>query len=140
MPTVGVFAAVFDNQRRILCVKMGYGPKSWTTPGGRLDQPNESPIDALKREAREEANCLIEPKRLIGIYCSPSKDDIVLLMEADLVEQGEWQPNEEITDIGFFAWKDLPSPMDTLALQRIQDAFEGRAGILRVTDPYLEAS
>jgi hypothetical protein len=30
--------------------------------------------------------------------------------------------------------------MDTLVLQRIQDAFEGRAGILRVTDPSLEAN
>lgn len=137
MPTVGVFAAIFDDQRRILCVKMGYGPKSWTTPGGKLDKPKESPIDALKREAREEANCLIEPKRLIGIYCSPSKDDIVLFMEADLLEQGEWQPNDEITEIGFFGWQELPSPMDTLSLQRIQDAFEGRAGILRITDPDL---
>jgi 8-oxo-dGTP diphosphatase len=138
MPSVGVFAAIFDDQRRILCVKMNYGPKSWTTPGGQLDE-NESPIEALKREALEEANCQIKPKRLVGVYCIPSKDDLLLFIEAELVEQCEWQPNDEISEIGFFAWADLPSPMDSLNLTRIQDAFEGKSGIVRVLDPELES-
>jgi 8-oxo-dGTP diphosphatase len=137
MPSVGVFAAVFDDQRRILLVKMNYGPKSWTTPGGKLDQKNESPIDALKREAREEANCTIEPKRLVGIYCAPSRDDLLLMIEADMVEMGEWQPNDEISEIGFFAWNELPSPMDSMNLTRIQDAFEGKTGVVRILDPDL---
>ena len=137
MPSVGVFAAIFDDQRRILCVKMNYGPKSWTTPGGKLDQENESPIDALKREAREEANCIIEPKRLVGIYCTPSRDDLLLFIEADLVEMGEWQPNDEISEIGFYSWNELPSPMDSKNVTRIQDAFEGRTGVVRILDPDL---
>jgi 8-oxo-dGTP pyrophosphatase MutT (NUDIX family) len=57
------------------CVKMNYGPRSWITPGGKMDKNGETPIDALKREAREEANCIIEPKRLVGVYSIPSKDD-----------------------------------------------------------------
>ncbi|MGA9769441.1 MAG: NUDIX domain-containing protein [Blastocatellia bacterium] len=138
MPSVGVFAAIFDNERRILCVKMNYGPKSWTTPGGKLDD-NESPLEALKREVLEEANCTIKPKRLVGVYSKPSRDDLLLFIEADLVEQGEWQPNDEISEIGFFGWKDLPSPMDALNLTRIQDAFEGKSGIVRVLDPELES-
>ena len=137
MPSVGVFAAVFDDNRRILCVKMNYGPKSWTTPGGKMDKPGESPLETIKREAREEANCAIEPKRLVGVYCISSRDDIVLLVEAELVELGEWQPNDEISDRGFFAWDELPSPMDSHNLIRIQDAFEGRAGVLRLMDPDL---
>lgn len=40
-----------------------------------MDKNGETPIDALKREAREEANCIIEPKRLVGVYSIPSKDD-----------------------------------------------------------------
>jgi len=138
MPSVGVFAGIFDDERRILCVKMNYGPKSWTTPGGRLDE-NESPLEALKREALEEANCTIKPKKLIGIYSKPSRDDLLLFIEAELVEQGEWQPNDEISEIGFFGWNDLPSPMDALNLTRIQDAFEGRSGIVRVLDPELDS-
>lgn len=136
MASVGVFAAIFDDQRRILCVKMNYGPKSWTTPGGKLDE-NESPVEALKREALEEANCHIKPTRLVGIYSTPSRDDLLLFIEAELVEQGEFQPNEEISEMGFFSWAELPSPMDALNVTRIQDAFEGRSGILRVLGPAL---
>jgi ADP-ribose pyrophosphatase YjhB (NUDIX family) len=139
MPSVGVFAAIFDDQRRILCVKMGYGPKSWTTPGGKMDKSGESPIETIKREAREEANCIIEPKRLVAIYSIPSRDDIVLLVEAELVQLGEWEPNNEISERGFFSWAELPSPMDSFNLIRIQDAFEGRVGILRVLDPDLNS-
>ena len=109
--------------------------KAGLRPEGSSTAKNESPIDALKREAREEANCHIEPKRLVGIYCTPSKDDILLFMEAALVEIGEWQPNDEISEIGFFAWKELPSPMDSKNLTRIQDAFEGRTGVVRILDP-----
>jgi 8-oxo-dGTP diphosphatase len=137
MPNVGVFVAVFDDQKRILCVKMNYGPKSWTLPGGRMDKPGESPIQTAKREAAEEAACTVEPRRLIGVYSEPSKDDVILLVEAELIAGGEWEPNDEISEIGFFGWNELPRPMDAKNLMRIQDAFEGRAGILRVLDPDL---
>jgi 8-oxo-dGTP pyrophosphatase MutT (NUDIX family) len=46
MPTVGVFAAIFDAQVRILCVKLNYRPLNWTTPGGRVEA-GESPVAAL---------------------------------------------------------------------------------------------
>jgi 8-oxo-dGTP pyrophosphatase MutT (NUDIX family) len=138
MPSVGVFAAIFDDKRRILCVKMNYGPKSWTTPGGKMDKEGESPLDALKREALEEANCLIEPKRLVGVYSIPSKDDIVFFIESDLIELRDWEPDGEISDRQFFGWEELPSPMDSHNLRRIQDAFEGRSAILRVLDPELD--
>jgi ADP-ribose pyrophosphatase YjhB (NUDIX family) len=37
MPSIGVFAAIFDEQGRILCVKRNYTPFNWTTPGGKMD-------------------------------------------------------------------------------------------------------
>ena len=49
MPTLGVFAAIFDDIGRILCVRMNYAMQAWTTPGGRVEQ-GESPLAALKRE------------------------------------------------------------------------------------------
>lgn len=38
MPTVGVFAALFDDLERILLVRRSYGHRNWTTPGGRMDR------------------------------------------------------------------------------------------------------
>jgi 8-oxo-dGTP diphosphatase len=43
MPSVGVFAAIFDEQRRILCVRQNYGPRKWTLPGGKMEA-GESPF------------------------------------------------------------------------------------------------
>jgi 8-oxo-dGTP pyrophosphatase MutT (NUDIX family) len=54
MPTLGVFAAIFDDSGRILCVRMNYATRAWTTPGGRVEV-GESPFAALRREVLEES-------------------------------------------------------------------------------------
>jgi len=129
--SVGVFAAIFDEQRRILCVKRNYGPKNWTTPGGAVDK-GESPLEAFKREVREETGYLVKPTRLIGVYSAPFKNDLVLSIEAEIVSRKEWQPDGEINEVKFFSRDELPQPMHSFTLTRIQDAFEGKTGIIRV--------
>ena len=42
MPTLGVLAAMTDEAGRILCVRMNYATRAWTTPGGPVE-PGESP-------------------------------------------------------------------------------------------------
>ena len=49
MPTLGVFAAISDENSRILCVRMNYATRAWTTPGGRVE-PGESLESAVARE------------------------------------------------------------------------------------------
>src|SRR5579862_7731260 len=109
MPTLGVFAAIFDEDRRILCVRMNYASRGWTTPGGRVER-GESPIDALKREVLEESGLEVVAEELVGVYSKPSKDDIVLFFRARVVTQHPWQPNEEIAQLGYFGRADLPEP------------------------------
>lgn len=75
MPTLGVFAAISDENSRILCVRMNYATRAWTTPGGRVE-PGESPLDALKREVLEESGLDVEAGELVGVYSKPYKDDI----------------------------------------------------------------
>ena len=41
MATIGVFASIFDRDRRALCVRQNYGERLWTTPGGRLEPRND---------------------------------------------------------------------------------------------------
>jgi len=131
MPTVGVFAAIFDDQERILCVKLNYGPRSWTTPGGRVEA-GESPVAALIREIHEESGYHAQVACLVGVYAAPFKDDIVLMMTATIIDSDRWEPNSEIAQIGFFACDALPEPMNPRVQRRIVDAFAGRSGILHV--------
>jgi 8-oxo-dGTP diphosphatase len=133
MTTVGVFAAIFDNERRILCVKRAYGPQNWTTPGGRMES-GESPIAALEREVLEETGYVIRAGRLLGAYAATFKDDLVLSIEAEIIGREAWESNAEIAEVGFFAQDVLPQPMHPFTAARIRDAFEGRTGIIRVLE------
>ncbi|HXC21451.1 MAG TPA: NUDIX hydrolase, partial [Steroidobacteraceae bacterium] len=77
MPTLGVFAAILDDSGRILCVRMNYATRAWTTPGGRVEV-GESPLAALKREVLEESGLDVIEDGLVGVYSKPLKDDLVL--------------------------------------------------------------
>jgi 8-oxo-dGTP diphosphatase len=131
MLTLGVFAAIFDKEGRILCVRMNYATHAWTTPGGRVEL-GESPLDALKREVLEESGLEVVPEELVGVYSKPHKNDIVLFFRARVVAQNPWQPNDEIAQMGYFGRDDLPEPMGLVARTRIIDALDGITGIVRV--------
>lgn len=131
MATIGVFAAIFDEQGRILCVRQADAAGRWSTPGGGVEK-GESPPDALFREVIEECGYMVRARRLIGVYAAPFKNDLALSFEVDIVGQVDWKPNREIAEIGWFGRDELPYPMRAWTLARIYDAFDGKSGILRV--------
>ena len=131
MPTLGVFAAILDDSGRVLCVRMNYATRAWTTPGGRVE-PGESPLDALKREVLEESGLDVVAGELVGVYSKPYKDDIVLFFRANVVGRNSWQPNDEISHMGYFGRSELPEPMGLGVRTRIIDALDGAAGIMRI--------
>lgn len=61
-----VTAAVLDPDGRLLLAKHRSG-EVWATPGGSVD-PDETPADAVVREAWEETGLLVEPVRVVGAY------------------------------------------------------------------------
>jgi 8-oxo-dGTP diphosphatase len=129
MPTLGVFAAILDKDGRILCVRMNYAAHAWTTPGGRVEL-GESPLDALKREVLEESGLDVVVGELVGVYSKPYKDDIVLFFRARVVGRHPWQPNDEISEMGYFGRDELPMPMGIGATTRIVDALDGVSGVV----------
>jgi 8-oxo-dGTP diphosphatase len=131
MPTLGVFAAIFDDSGRILCVRMNYATRAWTTPGGRVEV-GESPFAALKREVLEESGLHVVEEGLVGVYSKPLKNDLVLFLRARVLGRNQWKPNNEISEIGYFGRDHLPEPMGLGARTRIIDALDGITGIVRV--------
>jgi 8-oxo-dGTP diphosphatase len=131
MPTVGVFAAVSDARDHFLCVRHNYANREWGMPGGRVE-PGEDPISAVKREILEETGVVASIERLHGVYSAPYRDDLVLLFEGTVEEEGSWRANEEIAEIGFFPLDGLPEPMGPNARLRFGNIASGAEGLLRV--------
>ena len=65
-PTVG--ALVTDGEGRLLLVRRAHDPYGgkWDVPGGFLDE-GEAPLDALRRELREETGLEIEPLEFVDV-------------------------------------------------------------------------
>jgi len=65
-PKVAAFAAVFDDDRRILVIERSDG-LGWGTPAGKLDM-GETPARAAERETREETGVEVEAVELVDTY------------------------------------------------------------------------
>lgn len=133
MPTLGVFAVIFDEAGRLLCVRLNYASKRWTTPGGRVET-GESPLEALKREVLEETGLSITPRELLGVYAKPEEDDLVLSFRATVAGVTTWQANDEIAALGYFGRDELPEPASVAAGVRMRDAFEKQGTVFRVIE------
>src|SRR5207244_4197893 len=60
-----VACVIRDSRGRILFVQHVEG--HWTFPAGAVE-PGETPADAARREAWEEAGVLVEPLRIAGVF------------------------------------------------------------------------
>lgn len=130
MPVVVVSAAIFDAQNRILCVRQNYGGGNWALPGGGMES-GESPTEALEREILEETGYSATIGHLIGLYSAPWKDSLVLVFRAEMLSRGNWEPDQEISEVGFFWEYELPSQMNPRMSARIKDAYAGRTCVMR---------
>lgn len=129
---VGCSASVFDSKReKVLLVRRADDGK-WAVPGGYME-PGENFSEACKREVWEETGLQVNIKRLIGIYTSPNllleySDGnkwqlVVLHFEAEIVD-GEFTPNEETTEFGFFSLDEVSGlEVNGLDRKRIVDGF-----------------
>jgi putative (di)nucleoside polyphosphate hydrolase len=66
----GVGAVLMDNYGNVLAVERRKNPGAWQLPQGGLEH-NETPLDAVRREIREETGLLAEHLSLVGQYPEP---------------------------------------------------------------------
>lgn len=124
---MGAQGAVIDADNRILLVRHTYRP-GWHFPGGGVEK-NETVLDALTRELREETGVIIEGSpELLGIYANfkhfPSDHVVVYIVR-------NWQrphipsPNREIAEHAFFDTSNLPDEIYGPTHRRIGEILHG---------------
>ena len=101
---IGVGALIIKNNQ-ILLSKKNYGitKGKWTFPEGYVDK-NESPVEAIKREVKEELNGQIKVGDLVGIRYKKNREDaaIYFIFNCHLNNTNKLELNtKELTDFKF---------------------------------------
>jgi 8-oxo-dGTP diphosphatase len=103
---VAVAALIFDDRGRILLFKHTYRKLAWGIPAGALEY-GEQPEDGILREIHEETGMTAKVERLLHADSSRYYHHVSLVYLCSIVS-GEFQPTNEISEIGYFDVNDLP--------------------------------
>ena len=115
-----VAAFVFiRKEETILLVKQGYGERYWSLPGGVMEA-GESIDQAAIREVEEETGLEIRLSRLVGVYSKPSEGALALTFEG-FIEDGELKADNEVIEVGYFPFANLPENIRAHLRQRVED-------------------
>jgi 8-oxo-dGTP diphosphatase len=111
-------AICVDDAGRVLLTRRAVEPRigSWDLPGGFVDE-HEHPLDALRRELREEAGLEVEPLEFLGVWMDRYGGDSTASSTLNLfwrtrVLAGEPRPADDVAELRWFAPEELPDPAD----------------------------
>lgn len=126
-----VASVIPERDGRIVLVRRAMNPArgAWVFPGGYVDR-GETIEEAARRETWEETGLTVRLERLLGVY-SRAGDDVVLVVYAGQVEDGELVAGEEEMEAAWFSADALPGA-DTLGfwstVQALEDWQRSRRG------------
>ncbi len=107
---IPIVAIVVNNNGKILIVKRGIEPEKgkWVLPGGFVDG-DESPVQAAKRELKEETNLEAEDVKLITLVSTKSEmyGPILMLGYEALNVSGNPAPGDDAVEVKFKEIVDL---------------------------------
>jgi ADP-ribose pyrophosphatase YjhB (NUDIX family) len=111
-PAPAVCALVVDAKGRVLLGRRADEPSAgkWDILGGFMDE-FEQPLDALRRELREETGLEVEPVRFVGAvsdrYGETGNATLTLCWTARVVS-GEPEPADDVVELRWFPPDELP--------------------------------
>lgn len=114
-PQVGIGIIITkDNQVLLMKRKGSHGQGTWSTPGGHLDF-GETPEGCAAREAKEEVGLDVVDIRFRAVtndlFETTAKHYITIWMEGKSTGEPFIAAEEEVDEIGWFAWDSLPQPL-----------------------------
>lgn len=106
----GAEAVCLDEHGRVLLGRRAFDPGKglWDLPGGFLHE-DELPVDALRREVREETALEIEPIDFLGFWLEPYDGRIVLCLAWTARATGETRAGDDLVELRWFSADELPS-------------------------------
>lgn len=123
LPKFQVFSAavIFDNNNRIMLVKLTYQRKHpWGLPGGGLNY-GESPEDAVVREVWEETSMKVGIEKFLFVKAwTPDRIGMYFLCN---ITDGLFKPSDEVSEIGYFSLDNLPDvrPLDFKLIKEVYE-------------------
>jgi|SRR5579875_196258 len=103
---VGVVAVIFNDDGQVLVLKHTYHSPAWRLPGGLMER-GESPQQTAVREAKEEANCVIEPLAIVDAENLAYTFDVAVV--ARLIVQNPFVRNAEVSEYTWAGIDELPT-------------------------------
>jgi ADP-ribose pyrophosphatase YjhB (NUDIX family) len=114
-PAPTACALCVDERGRLLLARRAHPPYEgrWDTPGGFVEE-DEHPLDALRRELREETGLEVEPGRFLGVWMDQYSEDETGPWTLNLywlarVLGGEPQAADDVSELRWFGPDELPS-------------------------------
>ena len=109
-PLMDVRAWIVEDEK--ICLVRGQGEDSWALPGG-FGEVGYSPTENILKEIEEETGFKAKVERLLAVFDTnhfqlQSKQYAKFVFECKLLD-GQFQKNQEIADLQFFAIDQLPA-------------------------------
>jgi ADP-ribose pyrophosphatase YjhB (NUDIX family) len=103
-------AACFDTRGRVLLGRRAVDPGlgRWDLPGGFLHE-NEHPLDALRREVREETALELEAVEFLGFWLEPYDGRTVLCLTWTASASGSPRAGDDLAELRWFEPDELPA-------------------------------
>ncbi|MCY7153971.1 NUDIX hydrolase N-terminal domain-containing protein [Streptococcus mitis] len=109
-PLIDVRAWIVEDEK--ICLVRGQGENDWALPGG-FGEVGYSPTENILKEIEEETGFEAKVERLLAVFDTnrfqlQSKQYAKFVFECKLLD-GQFQKNQEIADLQFFAIDQLPA-------------------------------
>lgn len=125
-------AAIVVNEFGQILVTQRRDNGHWEPPGGVLEI-DESIVDGLRREVREETGLDIEPERMTGVYKNMPKGVVALVFRAH-VAGGTQSTSDETARVEWVDPETVVARMDEAYAVRVLDALKDTAPAIRAHD------